>query len=109
MRLHNTIGYKPNYFSIVYAPLRNLIPQVTYILSFQAKGATADNRKLVGISYDKWGNESFSYSSWEPTAEWRKVQVQFKAPISGNINLIIRNVAATKELLIDNIRLAKEK
>ncbi len=109
MRLHNTIGYKPNYFSIVYAPLRNLIPQAVYILSFQAKGATADNRKLVGISSDKWGNKSFSYSSRESTAEWQKVQMQFKAPISGNINLIIRNAASTKELLIDNIRLAQEK
>lgn len=108
LRLRNMTGHKPNHFDIFYVSLKNLLPEKKYQLEFQVKGIVRNSKGLIGFSSDVWGNESYTYASWTPSEKWQKVKLDIKGPLSGRINLIIRNVSLTEKLFVDNIKITKE-
>lgn len=109
LKLHNTVGFKAHHFAILYRSVKNLNPGYIYQLEFWIKGKIPKSKGLIGICSDKWGNESQKYSSWQPSAEWQKVVMSFKAPMTGSCNIIIRNNKFIKELIVDDVKIIRVK
>lgn len=63
----------------------------------------------IGVCADKWGNKSQSYAKLPPAPGWQEIRKSFRAPVNGNLNLIIRNTAAFDGMLIDSIRVERKK
>jgi hypothetical protein len=104
LELRNETGRKPHVFLNMIRPLDGLDAGRRYRLGAWVRGATGeDTSRLIGVCSDRFGNEGFSWiRKWEPSDNWRRVTLDFKAP-GGRLNVIIRNDRKLTGLLIDDI------
>lgn len=90
LRLDNRIGNKPNHFAICIVELQ-LVPGAEYELTARVKNVPEGANGTIGVCADKWGNKSQSYAKLPPAPGWQEIRKSFRAPVNGNLNLIIRN------------------
>lgn len=108
LRLDNRIGNKPNHFAICIVELQ-LVPGAEYELTARVKNVPEGANGTIGVCADKWGNKSQSYAKLPPAPGWQEIRKSFRAPVNGNLNLIIRNTVAFDGMLIDSIRVERKK
>ena len=89
-----------------------LEPGAQYVLKAKLKGCVSKDaiNTTLGICSDRWGNQDFRYVNLkEGMKDWTEVSLNFDAPMTGELRLIIRDKAEACDLVFDEIRIARKK
>ena len=96
-------------FAILQAQLK-LEPGAAYELQGTLKGhVSADGAgSTLGVCSDRWGNEEFQYIRLPETMkDWTPVSLRFGAPMTGELRLMLRDLAEDGDLLIRDLRIVR--